>query len=378
MKKIKKKYLCIIPLLIIIILGSYLAFHSPKIMPQKWIAENSCGYSGVFSQNNQLDQLLLLDISPYVNPETILYHDNWLYASVDGGIIIRFHEDGSNLSEIINTGGAIIGFDFDSKNNIIFADAAFDSNGGAICIATQTDNYQITPLITEYHGTRLMFPDAVAIDQKDNIYFTDACAITAAHHNNSTVLASNIDHIAHTKTGTLYRFSYDTNITECIASGFSFANGIVVSQDQNFIILSETSEYRIWKIDSNLRNAHPGDPGTELLIDNLPGFPDNLSVNDSGNIWVGLVSPRSEFIDSQSNKTFIRKILLNLPDTILAQLMNGEQYSHAFCMTESGKIIADYQTQNKDYTNITGVCETTNTLFFESICGKSKIGYIQK
>nr|WP_288974211.1 SMP-30/gluconolactonase/LRE family protein [uncultured Blautia sp.] len=374
----KLKHLLLVPIILVLICMTYLMLHMPEVSPTSWQSPQSNGYTGSFSQNNNLKHLSLLDITPYTNPETVMYYDNWLYASVDGGIIIRLHEDGTSLSEVINTGGAIVGFDFDSHGNIVFADAAFTQEGGAICIAYKEKNYKVSPLVTEYEGKNLMFPDGIAVDNADNIYFTDACEISAAQHSNSTTYASNIDHIAHTKTGKLYIYSTEKQSTEFIAGGFSFANGISISQDETSVFLSETSEYRIWKIDSKLRNAQVGDNGMEIIIQNLPGFPDNLSPGENGQIWIGLVSPRSDFLDSMSTNTLIRKMLLNLPDRLLATLMDGEQYSHICSISESGKVITNLQATEIDYTNITGVCETSDRLYLHSICGTNQIAYIEK
>jgi len=35
-----------------------------------------------------------------------------------------------------------------------------------------------------------------------------------------------------------------------------------------------------------------GSPG-EVILDNLPGFPDNINNAEDGTFWIGLVSPRN-------------------------------------------------------------------------------------
>lgn len=378
MKKNYKRLLLYTPIFILLLYVLFLVAHNPDILPQKWVSQKSNGYVEAFAANNSLDKLEYLDISPYTNSETIIFNDGWLYCSVDNGIIIRLKENGSDISEVVHTGGAIVGFAFDKDNNIVFADAAYDEHGGAICIAYKDNNYEVEVLVNEYNGERLMFPDAITINSEDEIFFTDACKVSPAFHSKSTNYASNIDHIAHTKTGNLYVYSPDTKETQHIAGGFSFANGIALSQDEKSIFLIETSEYRIWSIDCDIRNATAGDAGTKVLIDNLPGFPDNLFVGEGENIWVGLVSPRSDLMDSMNNNTFVRKLLLNLSNKQRSSIMAGVPYTHFFSFNESSEILMDYQSDNLEYTNVTGIWETSDKLFIQSLCGASKIAYILK
>lgn len=57
-----------------------------------------------------------------------------------------------------------------------------------------------------------------------------------------------------------------------------FANGLVLSPDEDFIVVAETGTstlYRVW-----LQGAKAGT--SEVFIDGLPGNPDNLTVNKKG------------------------------------------------------------------------------------------------
>jgi len=42
-------------------------------------------------------------------------------------------------------------------------------------------------------------------------------------------------------------------------------------------------------------------PGAKVLLDNLPGYPDNLMRGRDGRIWVGLFKPRNPAADSLSH-----------------------------------------------------------------------------
>ena len=56
-----------------------------------------------------------------------------------------------------------------------------------------------------------------------------------------------------------------------------------------------------------------GSPQAEVLLDNLPGYPDNLMRGRDGRIWVGLFRPRNPAADFLAGWPFLRKVLLRLP-----------------------------------------------------------------
>ncbi len=68
-----------------------------------------------------------------------------------------------------------------------------------------------------------------------------------------------------------------------------------------------------------------------MLLDNLPGYPDNLMRGRDGRIWVGLFKPRNPAADGLSEKPFLRKILLRLPRFLLPL---GKPYGHVFAFDE--------------------------------------------
>ena len=41
---------------------------------------------------------------------------------------------------------------------------------------------------------------------------------------------------------------------------------------------------------------------TEVLLDNLPTFADNINNGRNGRFWIGMISPRNELLDRISDK----------------------------------------------------------------------------
>ena len=130
--------------------------------------------------------------------------------------------------------------------------------------------------------------------------------------------------------------------------------------------MNETGRYRLWKIDgrANGLNVQSGSPQARILLDNLPGYPDNLMRGRDGRIWVGLFKPRNPAADSLAEKPFLRKILLRLPRSLLPL---GKSYGHVFAIDEDGHVTVDLQDPSGAYPETTGVTETADRLYIHSL-----------
>ena len=54
---------------------------------------------------------------------------------------------------------------------------------------------------------------------------------------------------------------------------------------------------------------------TDLFLDNLAGFPDNLTLN-AGILWVSMASPRQKIVDVMLPRPWMRKMSYAMPDTL--------------------------------------------------------------
>ena len=160
------------------------------------------------------------------------------------------------------------------------------------------------------------------------------------------------------------------------ARGLSFANGIALSSDGHTLFVNETGRYRIWKIDGRATDldVQGGSPQARVLLDNLPGYPDNLMRGRDGRIWVGLFKPRNPAADSLAQRPFLRKILLRLPRFLLPL---GQSYGHVFAIDEDGRVTADLQDPSGAYPETTGVTETADRIYIHSLHARG-IGWLPR
>ena len=118
----KKIALAIVVVLVLLTAG-YLLLWPVPIKPVSWDTPMPPGYVGPHAVNTKLANLTLISLGKEVGPEHIaIGKDGKLYTTVASGNILRMNPDGSALQVFVNTGGRVLGFDFDASGNLIAAD----------------------------------------------------------------------------------------------------------------------------------------------------------------------------------------------------------------------------------------------------------------
>jgi hypothetical protein len=110
--------------LLFLALAAYLGLWPVPIQPVRWKAPTAPGYAGVHAVNNKLAGLQFISLDAEEGPEhVVLARDGKLYAAVASGNILRMNADGTTQEVFVNTGGRVLGFDFDAAGQLIAADA---------------------------------------------------------------------------------------------------------------------------------------------------------------------------------------------------------------------------------------------------------------
>jgi sugar lactone lactonase YvrE len=146
----------------------------------------------------------------------------------------------------------------------------------------------------------------------------------------------------------------------------SFPNGIVLSEDESDLLVAETGRFRVWKISvavTDLAITRPSNKAS-IVLDNLPGFPDNLMRGLEGRIWLGFTGPRSAVADAMADKPFLREVMLRLPRALWPL---PKKYGHVVAFTEDGAVIDDLQDPSGNYPQTTGVTEAPGRLYLQNL-----------
>jgi sugar lactone lactonase YvrE len=349
----------------------YLALWPVPSEPVAWTAPTPPGYSGAFAPNQRLAGLQAIPIATEFGPEHMAVGpDGKLYAAMTSGHLLRMEADGSHQQVFADTGGRVLGFDFDRKGRMIAADAML----GLVAIDTAGRTSLLTDRVGD--GDPIRYANAIVVAPDGIVYFTDASGRFAPREWGGTYEASVLDILEQAATGRVLAHDPATGITRTVARGLSFANGIALSSDGRSLFIAETGRYRIWKIDAAARgiDVRNGTPGARVLLDNLPGYPDNLMRGREGRIWVGLFRPRNPAADGLAQKPFLRKVLLRLPRAVLPL---GQPYGHVFAIDEEGRVTEDLQDPTGAYPETTGATETADRLYIHSLHATT-IGWIRR
>ena len=345
------------------VLGLYLGLWPVPIAPMPWVAPPNPGLTGPFSANTRLAPAEVLTLPGERGPEDIaLDASGRLYASAEGGHIVRFERDGTHPAIWATTGGRPLGIDFDREGNLLVADAV----RGLLSIAPDA---RVSVLATEASGASIRYANDVDVAADGRVFFSDATGRFAPAEHGGTMAASVVDLLEHGSTGRLLVWDPTTRVATTALAGLSFANGVAVSPDQRFVLVNETGEYRVRR----LWLSGPDAGKDDVLVGDLPGFPDNISAGE-GRFWVGLVSPRDPALDGMAAWPALRRIAQRLPPALRPA---AKAYGHVIAVSPSGAVVQDLQDPAAKIPLTTGAIETPDALYVTSLTA-SGVGRLSK
>jgi sugar lactone lactonase YvrE len=348
--------------------AAYLSLWPVPIEPRAWTAPPNPGYTGPFATNERLRGLELLDIGAERGPECVARDPSGrLYAGTHGGKIIRLEADGSKPVVFAETGGRPLGIAFAPSGDLMVADAFRG------LLAVSPDG-KVSLLTDRVGGTPVLYADDLDVARDGTVYFSDATMRFGARQWGGTLPASVLDVVEHGETGRLLSYQLATRETKVVATGFNFANGVAVSPDQTFVLMTETGAYRIWRITI----AGPDAGKKEVILDGLPAFPDNVKAGRDGRFWVAFFSPRSAELDAVAGSPRLRKVMQRLPEALRPE---PKPYGHVIAIDVQGRVLLDLQDPSGTFPMNTMVLETEEHLYLGSLVAdgigrldKSRIG----
>jgi sugar lactone lactonase YvrE len=346
---------------LVVVAVAYLLLWPVPIAPVSFALPKAPGYTGPHAVNTKLANLKTIDLKGEVGPEHIVIAaDGKLYTTVASGNILRMNPDGTAQEVFANTGGRVLGFDFDAQGNLVAADAV-----NLLSIAP--DGKTTTLLTNDVNGDPIRYADAVVVAKNGKVYFSDASMHFAPKDWGGTFEASVFDIIEGASTGRILEYDPTTRATRVVAYGISFANGVALSADEQSLFVNETGKFRVWKIvvaASGVKVGIGNNPQATVLLDNLPGYPDNLMRGLDGKIWLGFAKPRNPVADNMADKPWLRRLTLRLPRAFWPV---PKSYGHVIAFTEDGKVVADLQDPSGAYPETTAITETKDRLYVQSL-----------
>ena len=335
--------------------AAYFLFWPVSVDPVSWQAPIDRGYIDPFSKNDALKSATGINLGDFEGPEdAAVGADGGIYATTSSGSIIRIQNRG--VREFVNIGGRPLGIETDRDGSLVVANAELGIQRVAV-------DGSITNLINEIDGRALANANNLGIGPDGVIYFSQSSSKFTAADFGGSYAASLLDILEHGGHGNVYSFDPATGVVSRLMSDLNYANGVAVSDDGRFLVVSETGHYRILKY--WLEGEQAGN--TEVLIDNLPGFPDNIKNGMNGRFWVGFAAPRNQMIDKLSDNPFVRKMIQRLPEFLRPK---AEPFSHVIAINGNGEVLMNLHEPSARFPTLTGVLETKDALYLTTLFGK--------
>ena len=210
MKKIARTFI-----VTVLAVTAYLCLWPLPVEPIGWQAPLAPEYSGPHAPNNRLADIRLIPLNGETGPEHVaLARDGKLYAAMASGNIVRMNPDGAMQEVFVNTGGRVLGFDFDAVGNLIAADAT----KGLLSIG---QDRAVHVLADTVDGDPIRYANAVTVAANGKIYFTDASARFAPKDWGGTFTASILDIMEQSSNGRVLEYDPVNETVRIVAQGLS-------------------------------------------------------------------------------------------------------------------------------------------------------------
>ena len=302
---------------------------------------------GAYQPDNQLENAELLGKGQILGPEDVdVDASGRVYGATADGKIQRIDSSG-NIETLTDTGGRPLGLDWDAQGNLIICDA-FKG------LLSLSPDGTLTTLLTEVDGQPLVFTDDLEIASDGMIYFSDASIKFDQKH-------YVLDMLEARPWGRLIRYDPSTQKASTLLSNLYFANGIGLSKNEDFVLINETYRYRITRL--WLKGEKAGQ--SDIFIDNLPGFPDGVSNNGRGTLWVALATTRNAQADGMHPYPWVKNQIAKLPGFMRPQ---PAPYGLIVELDEQGNVIQSLHDQGGDhYSFVTSVQERGDFIYLGSL-----------
>ncbi len=270
-----------------------------------------------------------------------------VFTGTEDGSIIRVSHDGRRIDRVAHTGGRPLGIELDGDGRLLVCDARrgllrVDPGSGGI--ETLTDSLG---------GDRMRFCNNAAVSSSGAIWFSDSSLRYGIDQWKDDI-------IQHTRTGRLARRDPDGTV-EVVLDGLAFANGVALSADESFVAVAETRGRTV------VRHWITGERAglRDLLVDDLPGYPDNIARGSDGLIWVTIASPVDPVVERLAQvPMWLRRQVTRIPEKLQPK---PKRIIRVQAYADDGTLVHDCEVQHAGYHLVTGVREHDGRVWMGSL-----------
>lgn len=331
--------------------GAYLLLWPVPFDPAPWTPPPAPRLEGPYAPNDRLAAAEWIARGLAPGPEAVALDDRGRACTgTKDGRVLRVGADG-RVEVLADTGGRPLGLAFAPDGRALYV---ADHLRGLLRLAPPEPGGRLEVLATEAEGVPFGFTDDVDVGPDGTVYFSDASSLRRE--------GFRIEFLEHQPRGRLLAWHPGSGRVEVLVRGLHFANGVAVGPDGAFVAVSETAEYRVLR--HWLRGPRKGE--TDVLADNLPGFPDNVTWSKERRVfWVALFSPRLPTLDAILPRPWLRKVTWRLPEAVQPR---PPRHAFVVALAPDGRPLESLQHVGDDaYAPITSARERDGWLWLGSL-----------
>ena len=270
-----------------------------------------------------------------------------VFTGTEDGRIFRISPDGGRVEPVAHTGGRPLGIEVDPEGRLVVCDA----RRGLLYVDPASGAIEQGP--SSVDGRPMLFCNNAALSTSGDVWFTD----TSTRYR---IDQWKRDLVEHTRTGRLLRLEPGGHV-DVVLDGLAFANGVALPADESFVAVAETGArtvVRHWL-------TGPAAGTRDLLVGDLPGYPDNISRGSDGLIWVSITSPTDPLAEAVHRlPAWLRRPIAALPERVQPQ---PKRTVRVQAYSADGILVRDLDVRTDDFHMVTGVREHDGRVWLGSL-----------
>ncbi|HET6391387.1 MAG TPA: SMP-30/gluconolactonase/LRE family protein [Blastococcus sp.] len=283
--------------------------------------------------------------------DVVLDSSGRVLTGLADGRVVRLDPATGDVETVARVSGRPLGLELLGTDELLVC----ASDAGLLAVAL--DGGAVRTLADRFAGRPLGAVNNAAVAGDGTIWFSDSST-------RFPIPRWREDLVQRTRSGRLFRRAPDGEVTEVLGD-LEFANGVALAADGSFVAVAETGARRVRRV--WLTGSRAGT--SDVLAEDLWGYPDNMALGSDGLIWVALASPRVSALDSiQRLPGALRAVVRRLPERLLP---SPAPAVGAVGLDGAGRVVRGRIGTIDGFVMLTGVREVGGTVWLGSLTGNS-------
>lgn len=276
--------------------------------------------------------------------------DGRLYTGYVDGRIVAFDPQTGDSEAFADVGGRPLGLEFNPEGDLIVANAILG-------LQSVAPDRTVTLLSDSVDGTKILFADDLDISSDGTVWFSDASMRYPLDAFMMTLWSGE-------RTGRLLKYDPSTGETSVVLEGLGFANGVALGPDEDYVLVNETTAYRV--IRYWIRGPKAGT--SDVMAEGLPAFIDNITHDAARNLfWIAMPAPRDTTIDKLHARPFLKTIAYRM--SLLFGAPEAEEKAWVSALRPDGSVAVHYDATDQGMAQVTSALAHEGHLWLGTLEG---------